>query len=59
MAGKLEESPMFRGEIDGSEMLQWVVAAAAFVLSGALAWDGFATALQSGVEQVLRGTGLY
>jgi hypothetical protein len=50
---------MFRGEIDGSEMLQWVVAAAAFVLSGALAWDGFATALQSSVEQILRGTGLY
>ena len=45
---------MFRGETDGSEMLQWVVAAAAFVLSGALAWDGFATALQSTLEQIWR-----
>ena len=45
---------MVRGESDGSEMLQWVVAAAAFVLSGALAWDGFTTALQSALAQVLR-----
>ena len=45
---------MVRGESDGSEMLQWVAAAAAFVLSGALAWDGFATALERALEQVLR-----
>ena len=45
---------MVRGESDGSEMLQWVAAAAAFALSGALAWDGFATALQSTLEQILR-----
>lgn len=45
---------MVRDESDGSEMLQWVAAAAAFALSGALAWDGFAAALSSVLEQVLR-----
>jgi hypothetical protein len=49
-----KEDPMVRGESDGSEMLQWVVAAAAFVLSGALAWDGFATALESALTELLR-----
>jgi hypothetical protein len=54
MDRKRKEDRMVRGETDSSEMLQWVVAAAAFVLSGALAWDGFATAIETVLAQMWR-----